>query len=181
MTFEFCLLAAGFAGLGRHTRSIRITQQVILDKVSQTHNFSTISFTRSDSGFVKYIWALEILYLPAVWLAKASLLFHMIQIFASTKSGPLYWAYHILIWSNLAFYISVLFPIIFECHPIWDFWNPLYKDHCINWKKLLVVSSAVNVSSGLLILLLAVWTISQLQMAHKRKAGVMAIFATGSL
>lgn len=105
----------------------------------------------------------------------------MIQIFVSTKSGPLYWAYHILIWGNLAFYISVLLPIIFECHPIWHFWNPSYRDHCINWKKLLVVSSAVNMSSGLLILLLAVWTMSQSQMAHKMKAGVIVILTTGSL
>lgn len=49
MTFEFCLLAAGFAGLGRYVDK---TQQVILDKVSQTHIFLSVSFTRSDSGLV---------------------------------------------------------------------------------------------------------------------------------
>lgn len=52
VTFEFCLLAAGFAGLGHHTRYVDKTQQVILNKVSQTHIFLTVSFTRSDSGLV---------------------------------------------------------------------------------------------------------------------------------
>lgn len=133
---------------------------------------------------MQYSWALELLYTPAIWLAKASLLFQLVRIFTPMKSGPVYLACHTLIWGNLAFYISIFFSIIFECRPIWEVWNPslgLDTRHCINRNMLLVVSSAVNVFSDLLNLLLPIWATWHLQMAPKRKAGVIAIFTTGLL
>ncbi|CAD6592815.1 MAG: hypothetical protein ASARMPRED_006731 [Alectoria sarmentosa] len=160
IALDFSLLAAGQAGLGRHVWNLRETQFVILDQ---------------------YSWALEILYIPAVWLAKASLLFQLIRIFTPVKSGPVYWACHTLIWGNLAFYVSVFFSVIFECHPVWEVWNPSYGDHCINRNVVLVASSAVNIFSDLLNLLLPMWATWHLQMAPKRKAGIIAIFATALL
>lgn len=160
IAFNGCLLAAGLAGLGQHVWILR------------------------DSEYVKlaqYAWALELLYTPAIWLAKASLLFQLIRIFAPMKSGPVYLACHTLIWGNLAFYISIFFSILFECHPIWEVWNPSYEGHCIDRNMVLVVSSAVNIVSDLLNLLLPFWATWHLQMAPKRKAGIVAVFATGLL
>lgn len=97
------------------------------------------------------------------------------------KTGPVYWACHALLWGNLAFYIAVLFTVIFECHPISEVWNLLYGDHCINRNTVLIASGAVNIFSDLLNLLLPIWATWHLQMAPKRKAGVIAIFATGLL
>jgi hypothetical protein len=99
------------------------------------------------------------------------------------KSGLVYWACHTLIWSNLAFYISILLTLIFECHPISEVWNPtyVYGNHCIDRNMVLFVSSAVNVLSDLLNILLPLWATWHLQMAPKRKLGVSAIFATGLL
>lgn len=97
------------------------------------------------------------------------------------RSGPVYWACHALLWGNLAFYIAVLFTVVFECHPISEVWNLFYGDHCINRNTVLVASGAVNVLSDLLNLLLPMWATWQLQMAPKRKAGIVAIFATGLL
>ena len=135
----------------------------------------------SNSDFIQYSWAIEILYIPAVWLAKASLLFQLIRIFTPMKSGPVYWACHTLIWGNLAFYVSIVFSVIFECHPVWEVWNPSYGDHCIDRNIVLVASSAVNILSDLLNLLLPIWATWHLQMARKRKAGIIAIFATALL
>ena len=180
--FNFCLLAAGLAGLGRHTGHIHRNLYVLLDKVSQTHRFWTVSLgISSNLSFIQYIWALEILYLPATWLAKASLLFQFIRVLTLTKSKPTYWACYVLIWSSLAFYVFVFFAIIFQCHPIWEFWKQYYEDQCINWKTLLVASSAINMVFDLLTLLLAISTTWQLQMTPKKKAGLFAIFATGLL
>ncbi|CAF9928118.1 hypothetical protein IMSHALPRED_007390 [Imshaugia aleurites] len=160
IAFDFGLLGAGLAGLGNHIWYIQETQYVKL---------------------AQYAWALEILYTQAIWLAKASLLFQLIRIFTPMKSGALYWAFHILIWGNLVFYSSIFFSLIFECHPIREVWNPSYEGHCINRNMLLVVSSAVNIFSDLLNLLLPIWATWHLQMAPKRKAGIIAIFATGIL
>ena len=182
IAFDFGLLAAGLAGLGNHVWYLRDTQYVKLAQVSRSLVFSSLFLFRGpDADFMQYAWALEILYTPAIWLAKASLLFQLIRIFTPTRSGPIYLACHTLIWGNLAFYISIFFSIIFECHPIWEVWNPSYESHCINRNMLLVVSSAVNMFSDLLNLLLPIWATWHLQIAPKRKAGIIAIFATGLL
>ena len=97
------------------------------------------------------------------------------------KSGPVYWACHALIWGNLAFYVAILFTIVFECSPISEVWNLFYGDHCINRNVVLVATGAVNVFSDLLNLLLPVWATWHLQMASKRKVNIVAVFATGIL
>lgn len=137
-----------------------------------------------ESDFRQYTWALAIVYPPAIWLAKASLLFQLIGIFTPMKSGYVYWVCHTLIWVNLVFYVSVFFSTVFACRPIsegWSLWKPSDKRHCINSIGLLVASSAVNILSDLLILLLPIWATWHLQLAPKRKAGIIAIFATGLL
>lgn len=133
---------------------------------------------------MQYAWILDLIYTPAIWLAKVSLLFQLIRIFTPIKSGPLYWAYQTLIWGNLAFYIPAFFLVVFECHPIWEVWNPSNEGHCINGIAtglLGVVSSAINILSDLLNLFLPMWATWHLQMAPKRKAGIIAVFATGLL
>lgn len=97
------------------------------------------------------------------------------------KAGPVYWACHALIWGNLVFYVCILFVIIFECHPIHEVWDLFYEGHCIDRNAVLVATGAVNVFSDLLNLLLPIWATWHLQMAPKRKAGIIAVFATGVL
>ena len=138
-------------------------------------------YVNAEMHRIQYSWALQMLYVPAIWLAKASLLFQLIRIFTPMKSGPVYWACHTLIWSNLLFYISILLILIFECHPIDKLWKPSNNGYCINRNTVLIASGGVNVFSDLLNLLLPLWAIWHLQMAPKRKLGISAIFATGSL
>ena len=130
---------------------------------------------------MQYGWALEILYILTIWLAKAALLFQLIRTFARFKSGPGYWTCHCFIWFNLAFYFSMLLAIVFECRPIWKIENAPHHGYCCHLKRLLVAFSAINVLSDLLILLLSTWATWQLQMSAKKKAGVMGIFTVGLL
>jgi len=182
IAYDFLLLAAGLAGLGHHIWDIPTTEFPKLAQVSQGLRFSNPSPIRKFSfDFSQFAWALEILYTPAIWLAKASLLFQLIRIFTPMKSGLVYWACHALIWGNLAFYVSILFTLIFECHPIKAVWAQFYGNQCINRNMVLLVSGAVNVFSDFLNILLPIWATWHLQMAPKRKAGIIAVFATGLL
>lgn len=98
------------------------------------------------------------------------------------RSGSIYWAIHVLIWGNLAFYISTWITIIFQCIPQEKIWNPEYKGgHCTNYEVSALVTGIVNVISDFLILLLPLVAIWRLRMAPKRKIGVLAVFATGLL
>ena len=100
------------------------------------------------------------------------------------KSGVIYWTCHILIWGNLAFYVAAAFAVIFECHPVDEVWNPAtfdFSNKCINRNAVVVATSALNVFSDLLILLLPVWATLHLQMKAKRKISIVAVFTTGIL
>lgn len=130
---------------------------------------------------LQFGWALELIYTPGLWLAKASLIFQLIRIFTPTKSGAVYWACQTLIWVNLAFYIAVFFTVLFECHPIDATWNILLATDCVNRNLIVVITAAINVFSDVLIILLPIWAIWHLHMAPKRKVGVSAVFATGLL
>lgn len=183
--YGILVLVAGLDGLGHHVWDITLAELPKVPRLLQVSrricspNLSHSRWPGVDS--IQFTWALEILYIPAIWLAKSSLLFQLIRIFTPMKSGPVYWACHALIWGNLAFYVSILFVIIFECNPIYEVWNLFYEGHCINRNTVLVASSAVNIFSDLLNLLLPVWATWHLQMAPRRKAGITAIFATGIL
>lgn len=185
MGFSILILVAGLDGLGHHvwdTTEAALPEMPRLFQVRRLPKIPKPTYARRPhSDSIKFSWILEIVYIPAIWLAKSSLLFQLIHIFTPMKSGPVYWACHTLIWGNLAFYVCVLFIIIFECHPIDEVWNPFYGDHCINRNTVLIASGAVNVLSDLLNLLLPVWATWHLQMALRRKAGVIAVFATGVL
>ena len=115
-------------------------------------------------------------------LAKSALLFQLIHIFAPTRIGSVYRAIQILIWGNLAFYISTWFTIIFQCVPQDKIWNPEHKGgRCINFDVAALATGSVNVVSDCLILLLPLVAIWRLHMAQRRKVGISAVFATGLL
>lgn len=98
------------------------------------------------------------------------------------RNGSIYWAIHVLIWGNLAFYISTWLTIIFQCIPQEKIWNPDYQGgHCINYDVAALATGSVNVISDFLILLLPLLAIWRLRMAPKRKLGISAVFATGLL
>ena len=156
MAFGFCLLGAGLAGFGRHDWDL-------------------------NPVFMRYALALDLLYPPAMWLAKASFIFQQINFLEPKKSGLVYRTCHVLIWGNLAFYLCIFFAFLFQCYPIWKVWDQSAQGHCIKWKLLLVVSSAFNMLSDLLTLLLPIWTTWHLEMTPGRKPGVIAIFALGLL
>ena len=104
------------------------------------------------------------------------------HIFAPTKTGLVYWAFHALIWGNLVFYVSAWLTVVFQCVPQTKIWDPEHHaGHCINIHTAYAATGAFNVVSDLLMLLLPMFAIWHLHMEPKRKLGVAAVFATGTM
>ena len=97
------------------------------------------------------------------------------------KSGSVYWAYQSLIWGSLAFYVPGFFATVFECRPMWVYWNRSKEGYCINRETLLVVYGVTNMILNILTLVLPVWVMGRLQIISKSKASIVAISATGLL
>ena len=175
--YDYLFLASGFPGAGRHIWNVSADELPILLKVG--HAPRTKLFVPTIGQFS---WAISNVYCPTIWLAKSALLFQLMHIFTPTKTGPIFWAIHVLIWGNFVFYLCTWVSVIAECVPSSKIWHPERVDgHCININASYAATGSINVISDFLILLLPFIAIARLQMNLKRKFGIAAVFATGFL
>ena len=123
----------------------------------------------------------EMIYSPAIFLAKLSILLMYRRLFDTAGTGKTHYLIHILIWANLAFYFPYLAATVFQCVPRARIWDPELKGGCINLQAAFIAASAINVVSDFSILLLPLYRISKLKIPTRRKIGVLAIFAVGLL
>ena len=121
------------------------------------------------------------LYSPAIFLAKLSILLMYRRLFDTAGTGKTHYLIHILIWANLAFYFPYLGATVFQCVPRARIWDPTLKGGCVNLQAAFIAASAINVVSDFSILLLPLQRISKLKITIRRKIGVLAIFAVGLL
>lgn len=120
-------------------------------------------------------------YPPMIFTAKLLILVQYLRIFAPTRRGFTFWGSHILIWTNLIFYVAIFFVVIFECIPREKIWNPTRRGTCVNINAVFITTGTWNVFSDLCILILPIRAIWLLQMATRKKWQISAVFATGLL
>ncbi|CAG8974562.1 hypothetical protein HYALB_00004358 [Hymenoscyphus albidus] len=80
---------------------------------------------------------------------------------------------------NVCFYTASVIASALSCRPYKRIWDKLVPGTCINTMILDVTSSAINVLSNIIILLLPQHIIWRLQMTLKRKIGVALVFGVG--
>lgn len=124
----------------------------------------------------------EMLYSPAIFVAKLSILLQFRRLFDIARTGKTHIAIHVLIWANFWFYFPYLGATVFQCVPRHKIWDPFVRNGgCINLQAAFIAASAINVVSDFSILLLPLYRIYQLKMDIRKKIGVMSIFAVGLL
>lgn len=130
-------------------------------------------------SWLKCIWVNEIIYNPTIFAIKLSILLLYLRIF-----NPIRWSYiilHIMLWINLAAYLSGLLVELFQCNPIQKVWYPKWPGHCIDQKLLQLFGAGFNIVSDVSLLILPIWSVWNLQTDRKRKLGLIFIFAFGGL
>ena len=101
--------------------------------------------------------------------------------FVVHRPGTLYYAIHLLIWSNGLFYLADTIVEILQCVPRTKIWDPFVKGHCIDVNTAFVATAAVNVISDISILILPLFCVWRLQIPIRRKMGISTMFAAGVL
>lgn len=91
----------------------------------------------------------------------------------------MYWTLEIVLWANLLAYITLMFVVIFRCVPREAIWNPTVPARCLDPLLPLWISSAINLSSDLLVFGLTVVAVSRLQQTLGKKIGFIIIFTSG--
>lgn len=123
----------------------------------------------------------QVIYGPLIFITKLSILLLYIRVFAPSFKKLTFIFIQLLIWFNFLFYLADTLVKIFECTPRHKIWEKYVDGSCININIPILVTSAVNVVSDFLILLLPIVCVWRLQMKMSKKMGISAIFAAGSL
>ncbi|MCJ1241754.1 hypothetical protein MMC14_009760 [Varicellaria rhodocarpa] len=129
--------------------------------------------------FARRALAAEIAYPPAIFLAKLSVFLQFIHFFVpdhGSKSFYVVWAF--IAFNFLFLSVSMLFFAL-QCIPIAMIWDPTLPGHCVDASLLYITVTAIILVSDVSMLLLPlIW---QSMMSMKKKLGVSAVFAIGTI
>ncbi|KAF2449083.1 hypothetical protein P171DRAFT_516866 [Karstenula rhodostoma CBS 690.94] len=121
------------------------------------------------------IWGIIIL------LLKIGIILQYLRIFTpSGIRGFTFWALHVVLWANVAYYVAFTFIFLFVCNPRALFWDKtITHGKCLDIFEINVISAVICVVSDLTILLLPLSRISQLNVSSRKKVGLIFLFAIG--
>ncbi|EAW10210.1 uncharacterized protein ACLA_046760 [Aspergillus clavatus NRRL 1] len=157
-------------------------------------SYAIITFETDKYGSGAHIWEVEesdlrqfsklantsqIVYGPLIFITKLSILLLYLRVFAPAFKSRTYFCIHALIWLNLGFYLPDTVVKVFECSPRSRIWDKRIEGRCLNINIPFIVTSAINVVSDFLILILPIVSVWHLQMRSSKKWGTSAIFAAG--
>ena len=115
----------------------------------------------------------------AILFAKLSILLLYLRIFFPTGASrtTLWWLIHLTMWLNILYTVALTLATTLQCVPYGLPWG----NTCINQYLVLILSSAINIVSDIIVLIIPMGSIWSLQMSRKTKWAVWALFAFGSL
>ena len=125
--------------------------------------------------------ASQIMYGPLIFITKLSILLLFLRIFVPSRKSKTFYLVHILLWTNLVFYLADTIVEIFECTLRRKIWLPKTPGKCVSISSLILITAIINVVSDFSILLLPMASIWRLQQEINQKLGITAIFAAGLL
>lgn len=164
-------------GLGRHAvlieRPIAFTKVYSQSDLSALDLRSLITLERS-----KIVVATQIVYNPAVVAIKSSILLLYRRLFPGRRLKIILWCVGGFV---VSYSIAQSLVEVFQCSPVNALWNPQVKGKCIDLDDELLVSSALNVSTDVLILVIPLPILWRLQISMERKVQLIGIFLLGGL
>jgi hypothetical protein len=133
------------------------------------------------TNFVRYLYALEILYFMQVALLKLTLLFFFLRIFPKPTIRRLLWATVAFNCLNGAAFTIVA---IFQCRPIsfyWTKWDKEGSGQCIDINALAWSNAIISIVLDVWMLALPLFEVFHLQLSWRKKLSVAVMFCVGTL
>ncbi|KAI1734395.1 hypothetical protein F4680DRAFT_438625 [Xylaria scruposa] len=134
------------------------------------------------SEFLYDVHIASIFYGLGIMCLKVAILIDWLRIFVPHgRLNAMFWTLHVLIWSNVIFYLAGNFAEIFRCTPREKIWNVFYEGgSCpVNIAAQNFSSGLLNLISDVVILGLPQWIIWRLNMSKTRKFGISLLFVIG--
>ncbi|CAN9310169.1 unnamed protein product [Alternaria alternata] len=171
---DYSVLAALIAG---------VPSVVIIDRAIVPNGLGrdvwTVSFEQI-TNFVRYLYALEVLYFIQIALLKLTLLFFFLRIFPKPMIRRLLWA---TVAFNCLNGVAFTFAAIFQCRPIsfyWTKWDKEGSGQCIDINGLAWTNAIISIVLDIWMLALPLFEVFNLQLSWRKKLSVAVMFCVGT-
>ncbi|KAI9170720.1 hypothetical protein HJFPF1_00190 [Paramyrothecium foliicola] len=131
------------------------------------------------SQMLKWLYASSVVYLPAAFFTKATLLLLIARVFAIRESASR--AIHGFIIFILIAYIPLQGIKIAICNPIRSYWRADIPGKCFNQRKIFLADLAVGILTDLAILIIPIPLTWRLNVSKWRKFKIMVVLGAGGV
>lgn len=124
-----------------------------------------------------------VFYGPIAMCIKVAILTNWLRIFVPRgQRNFIFWLLHVMIWSNIVYYVITTITEVFRCWPREKIWDLFYEGGVctVDVEAQNFATSVINFVSDTTILALPQWMIWKLHMSKKRKWGLSLLFVIGA-
>ncbi|KAL2067925.1 hypothetical protein VTL71DRAFT_16023 [Oculimacula yallundae] len=129
--------------------------------------------------FQKLLYANTIIYGPAAFFTKTSLLLIFTRVFAHARRAVLF--IYVFIGVMACYYVPVLLLKIRICTPIEGLWDPTVEVMCFNQQSIFFTDSVASVVTGMVVLLIPGPLVCTLKVNWCKKCRIAALLGVGGL
>lgn len=130
--------------------------------------------------FLRFLWALYIIFIIGASIAKSSALFFYARVFTQTRSRFRYSLWTLQAF-NVLWLLGTILAVIFMCSPVAKVWNQSTPGHCRSPGDIWLGSGVSSVFIDVLILVLPIPILWGLQMKPSRKFLAVLVIILGHL
>jgi hypothetical protein len=172
--YSFLTSSVAHEGFGKHVYSL---EDGDLSKILQNCEFQLLS---SLACLILIVYIAENIYVMVLAITKLSILAFYLRIFQhQVFFRAAVWVTAVIVIFSTGI-ISVL--TIFSCRPINFFWDKDIKNGvCLDVNALAYANSAMSIIQDLLIVALPIPVVATLNLDQKKRVGIAAMFALGSV
>ncbi|KAJ4135187.1 hypothetical protein NW768_004808 [Fusarium equiseti] len=130
--------------------------------------------------WLKWFYGSTIVYIPAAFFTKATILLLMARVFAVEPRVAK--AIRIFIWALLIAYIPIQILRIVTCDPIRTYWDPKVRNaHCLNQRKIFFSDLSLSIVTDLIILLVPIPLTWRLTLSLGKRVKIVLLLGAGGI
>lgn len=127
----------------------------------------------------QWLYAGSIVYCPAAYFTKVTLLLLIARIFAIRERFAK--GIHIFIWALLIAYIPIQVTKTVICTPIRAYWDDSVDGNCLNQRKVFIVDISVAIITDFVILILPIPSTWWMHVPIRKKIKIVALLGAGGI
>ncbi|KAK3679028.1 hypothetical protein LTR78_001481 [Recurvomyces mirabilis] len=130
-----------------------------------------------------YFYVGEYFYFAVIVVTKVSIILLYLRIFPSSISARFRTISYTIIGLLIAYWLAITLALALQCRPVhtvWQAWDGEHEGKCLNVAYIVYISTALNISFDLVVILLPIPKLAKLQVRDTRKkVGVILTFLIG--